>query len=184
MRSTARRLAMTAGLAVAVALVAACGGSKSEKFDINKGAPEADAAVKSFIEGWMQASGPTPDQFAAGQTRRFLGGELAALVVGIKTGGTSGQKPVEQVFNDIMKTPLPPDLGFDTVESAKQGDTGATVKIRLKYSVESVNNMIKAGKIQPADASKAFDVVKAQPIRTLTLAKGEGGWQITKVVEG
>ncbi|TAJ18263.1 MAG: hypothetical protein EPO65_09335 [Dehalococcoidia bacterium] len=83
-----------------------------------------------------------------------------------------------------MKTPLPPDLGFDTVESTKQGDTGATVKVRLKYSVESVNNMVKAGKIQPADVAKAFDTVKAQPVRTLTLAKGEGGWQITKVVEG
>ena len=167
---------------MAFALAVACGGgAEDEKFDINKGAPEAEGAVKGFIEGWVQSSGTTPDQFAAGQTRRFLGGELAPLVVGVRTGGTSGQKPVEEVFNDIMKAPLPPDLGFDTLESTKQGETGAIVKVRLKYSVDSVNNMIKAGKVQPADAAKAFDAVKGQPVRTLTLVKGEGGWQITKV---
>lgn len=172
---------MLAGFAMALAAVAACGGGAAEKFDINKGGSDADLAVKGFIEGWVQASGPTPDQFAAGQTRRFLGGDLGALVVGLRTGGTSGQKPVEQVFNDIMKTPFPPDLGYDIIESTKQGETGAVVKVKLKYSVESVNNMIKAGKIRPEDATKAFDDVKAGPVRTLTLAKGEGGWQITKI---
>ncbi len=181
MRRAAGRVVMLAGFAMALAVVAACGGGGDEKFDIKKGGSDADVAVKGFIDGWVQASGPTPDQFAAGQTRRFLGGELGALVANIRTGGTSGQKPVEQVFNDIMKTPLPPDLGYDIVESTKQGDTGAVVKVKLKYSVDSVNNMIKAGKIQPEDAAKAFDAVKAGPIRTLTLAKGEGGWQITKV---
>lgn len=181
MRRTAGRVAMLAGFAMALAVVVACGGTKTEKFDINKGGSEADAAVKGFIEGWAQASGPTSDQFAAGQTRRFLGGELGALVANIRTGGTSGQKPVEQVFNDIMKTPFPPDLGYDIVESTKQGETGAVVKVKLKYSVDSVNNMIKAGKIQPQDAAKAFDDVKAGPVRTLTLIKSEGGWQITKV---
>ena len=165
-----------------LALVVACGGGAAdEKFDINKGASEAEGAVKGFIEGWVQASGVTPDQFAAGQTRRFIGGELAPLVVGVRTGGTSGQKPVEEVFNDIMKTPFPPDLGYDVVESTKQGDVGAVVKIRLKYSTDSVNNMIKAGKVRPEDAVAAFDAVKVQPVRALTLAKNEGGWQITKV---
>lgn len=181
MRRAAGRVAVVAGFAMALAVVAACGGAKTEKFDINKGAPEADAAVKGFIEGWMQASGPAPDPFAAGQTRRFLGGELGALVIGVRTGGTSGQKPVEQVFNDILKVPFPPDLGYDVIESTKQGETGAVVKVKLKYSVDSANNMIKAGKIQPADAATAFDAVKGQPVRTLTLTKGEGGWQITKV---
>ena len=182
MRRTAERFAITAGFAMAFALVVACGGGvEEEKFDINKGAPEAEGAVKGFIEGWVQASGTTPDQFAAGQTRRFIGGELAALVVGVRTGGTSGQKPVEEVFNDIMKTPFPPDLGYDVVESTTQATTGAVVKVRLKYSTESVNNMIKAGKIQPADAVAVFDAVKVQPVRTITLTKGEGGWQITKV---
>ncbi len=158
-----------------------CGGPEAEKFDINKGGSDADIAVKGFIDGWAQASGPTPDQFAAGQTRRFLGGELGAMVQNIRTGGTSGQKPVEQVFNDIMKVPLPPDLGYDIIEGTKQGETGAAVKVKLKYSVDSVNNMIKAGKIQPPDAAAAFDAVKSGPVRTLALAKGEGGWQITKV---
>lgn len=180
MRRAAGRVAVLAGFAAAFALVAACGGG-TEKFDITKGGSDANLAVKGFIEGWVQASGPTADQFAAGQTRRFLGGDLGALVIGVRTGGTSGQKPVDQVFNDIMKTPLPPDLGYDVVESTKQGETGAVVKVKLKYSVDSVNNMIKAGKIQPADAVKAFDDVKAGPVRTLTLTKGEGGWQITKV---
>ena len=180
MHRTAGRLAVLAGLAVALAVVAACG-SKAEKFDINKGAPEADAAVKGFIEGWSQASGPTPDQFVAGQTRRFLGGDLGTLVANIRTGGTSGQKPVEKAFNDIMKTPLPPDLGYEILDSTKQGDAGAVVKVKLKYSVDAVNNMIKAGKVQPADAAKIFDDVKAGPVRTLTLVKGEGGWQIVKV---
>ena len=80
-----------------------------------------------------------------------------------------------------MKTPLPPDLGYHVVESTKQGETGAIVKVRLKYFTDSVNNMIKAGKVRPEDAAKAFDAVKVQPVRTLTLAKNEGGWQITKV---
>ncbi|MBM4410514.1 MAG: hypothetical protein FJ037_04185 [Chloroflexi bacterium] len=181
MRNTAGRFAMLAGFAMALAVVAACGSDKDETFDINKGGSDADVAVNGFMDGWAQASGPTPDQFEAGQTRRFLGGDLGAMVANIRTGGTAGQKPVEQVFNDIMKTPLPPDLGYDVIESAKQGDAGAVVKIKLKYSVESVNNMVKAGKIQPEDAAKAFDEVKVGPVRTLTLARGEGGWQITKV---
>lgn len=52
------------------------------------------------------------------------------------------------------------------------------MKVRLKCSV---NKMIKAGKVQPEAAAKAFDAAKGQSVRTLTLVKGEGGWQITKV---
>jgi hypothetical protein len=180
MRQTAGRIAIVTGLAVALALVAACGGG-NEKFDINKGGSEADSALKGFVEGWVQASGPARDQFAAGQTRRFLGGELGAQVVNIRTGGTGSQMPVEQVFNEIMKTPLPPDLGYEIIESTKQGDSTVVVKVKFKYSVDSVNEMVKAGRIQPGDAAAAFDAVKIQPVRTLTLTKGEGGWQITKV---
>ena len=41
--------------------------------------------------------------------------------------------------------------------------------------------MIEAGKVQPAGAVKMFDDVKVGPVRTLTLAKGDGGRQIVKV---
>jgi len=180
MLKAAARLATVAGLSFVLTVAAACGGG-NEKFDITKGGSDADVAVKGFMEGWAQASGPSGDQFAAGQTRRFFGGELGAQVANIRTGGTSGQKPVEQLFNDILKVPLPPDLGYDVVESTKQGDAGAVLKVRLKYSVDSVNNMIKAGKVRAEDANAAFDAVKVNPVRTLTLAKNEGGWQITKV---
>lgn len=183
MLKAAGRLAMMTGVTLALAVGTACGGGGDEAFDINKGGSEADVAVKGFIEGWVQASGPARDQFAAGQTRRFLGGELGAQVANIRTGGTSGQKPVEQVFNDIMKTPLPPDLSYDTLESTSKDATTTVIKVRLKYSVDSVNEMVKAGRIPPSDAAAAFDAVKGQPVRTLTLVKAEGGWQITKVEE-
>ena len=181
MRRTARGIALLVGFAVTLGAVSACSGGGEEKFDINKGGSDAELAVKGFIDGWSQASGATPDQFAAGQTRRFLGGDLGAMVQNVRTGGTGNQRPVEEIFNEIMKAPLPPDLGFDIVESTKQGDSGATVKVKLKYSIDSVNNMVKAGKVQPQDAAKMFEVVKTQPVRTLTLVKGTGGWQITRV---
>lgn len=142
----------------------------------NEGTPEAEGAVKGFIEGWVQSSGTTPGQFAAGQTRRFLGGDLASLAVCALAAPVARSR--SRKSPTTSRSPLPPDLGFETVESTKHGETGAIVKVRLKCSV---NKMIKAGKVQPEAAAKAFDAAKGQSVRTLTLVKGEGGWQITKV---
>jgi hypothetical protein len=177
-RRVGLRLVVLAGSGALVA--AACGGGDPAQ-DFTRGGAEAEAAIEGYIEGWVAGSGPRRDPIVGAQARRFLGGELGELVRGLRIGGTQTERRLEQVYNEIMGVPFPPDDGYTILETSAE-ESSATVRVKLNYTAAAASSLAAIGLIDFSDIQRYHEQVIHGPERVLYLERdAELGWQVHRV---
>jgi hypothetical protein len=160
--------------------IAGCGG---ETEDFRRGGADAERALDGFLQGWIAASGPRADTITASQTRRFLGGELGAQVAGAQVGGGQTTRRIEQIYNDIMLLPFPPDDGYEIIESTGDADR-AFFRVKFKYTGNAASQMAALQLIPFARVQEVHDQVVGGPERNMFLERhAELGWQVVAVEE-
>lgn len=180
----------------AVALLAigatACGGSDGG--GSSSAAGGAEDVVTDWVEGWARASGITRDEITAGQIRRFLTGDLLALVEGLQTGGEAlrlGQAGgsgattrIDLEYNKMVGLAIPPNEKppLTITESSLGGDgASATVVVTLHYSDNAAAAASVSGLFPNDRIAEIQATLVPAPAKTFTLVKVDGDWKISAI---